>query len=68
MEYEARSPASISIGGQVSGQNVVIGGTQTVHGDLSIAVGTLPNLGRRPGIAGSTGRPANYFDLKKSEG
>jgi hypothetical protein len=43
MENEARPPASISIGGQVSGQNVVIGGTQTVHGDLSIAVGALPN-------------------------
>jgi hypothetical protein len=43
MEYETRPPASISIGGQVSGQNVVIGGTQTVHGDLSIAVGALPN-------------------------
>lgn len=43
MEYEARPPASISIGGQVSGQNVAIGGTQTVHGDPSIAVGALPS-------------------------
>ena len=32
----------IHIGGNVSGQNVVIGSTQTIHGDLSINVGTLP--------------------------
>jgi hypothetical protein len=32
----------ISIGGSVSGQNVIIGGAQTVHGDLSITVGSLP--------------------------
>lgn len=34
--------ASVSIGGGVKGQNVVIGGTQTVHGDLSINVGSIP--------------------------
>jgi hypothetical protein len=32
----------IHIGGDVSGQNVVIGGRQTVHGDLSITVGAMP--------------------------
>ena len=32
----------IHISGNVSGQNVVIGSTQTIHGDLSINVGTLP--------------------------
>ena len=42
MEPESPSGPSIRIGGQVTGQNVVIGSTQTVHGDLSITVGALP--------------------------
>lgn len=41
MESGSLPRPSISIGGQVSGQNVVIGGTQTVHGDLTINVGAL---------------------------
>jgi hypothetical protein len=32
----------IHIGGDVKGQNVVIGSTQTVHGDLTITVGAMP--------------------------
>lgn len=32
---------SISVGGNVEGQNVVVGGTQSVHGDLRIIVGAL---------------------------
>ncbi|WP_369168217.1 hypothetical protein AB5J49_10135 [Streptomyces sp. R28] len=32
----------VSIGGSVQGQNVVIGGTQEVHGNLSITVGAGP--------------------------
>ena len=32
----------IHISGNVSGQNVVIGSTQTIHGDLSIKIGALP--------------------------
>ncbi|GAA4423768.1 hypothetical protein ACFQV2_33805 [Actinokineospora soli] len=35
----------ISVGGNVEGQNVVIGGTQEVHGDLTITVGALPAAG-----------------------
>ena len=32
----------IRIGGGVQGQNVVVGGRQTVHGDLTITVGAMP--------------------------
>jgi hypothetical protein len=32
----------IHIGGDVSGQNVIIGSTQTIHGDLTITVGAMP--------------------------
>lgn len=35
----------INVGGNVEGQNVVIGGTQEVHGDLTITVGALPAAG-----------------------
>jgi hypothetical protein len=42
MEPGSQPGPSIRIGGHVTGQNVVIGSTQTVHGDLSINVGTLP--------------------------
>jgi hypothetical protein len=37
-----KNTPNIQIGGNVSGQNVLIGGTQTVHGDLSITVGPMP--------------------------
>jgi len=33
---------SINIDGNVDGANVVIGGTQSVHGDLSVSVGSMP--------------------------
>jgi hypothetical protein len=33
---------AVSIGGKVEGQNVVIGSTQNVHGDLTITVGPMP--------------------------
>lgn len=39
---DEQKQSNISIGGDVSGQNVVIGGTQTVHGNLTITVGALP--------------------------
>lgn len=42
MEPTTRPDSSVHINGGVTGQNVVIGSTQTVHGDLSIQVGTLP--------------------------
>ena len=35
-------PPSIRVEGGVKGENVVIGGTQTVHGNLTITVGALP--------------------------
>ena len=35
----------INVGGNVEGQNVVIGSTQEVHGDLVITVGALPAAG-----------------------
>lgn len=41
MNDEQNKP-SIHIGGNVSGQNVLIGSTQTVHGDLTITVGAMP--------------------------
>lgn len=37
-----KNTPSIHIGGNVSGQNVLIGSTQTIHGDLSITVGPMP--------------------------
>jgi len=42
MSNEAEKKPSISIGGGVKGQNVLIGSSQTVHGDLTITVGALP--------------------------
>jgi len=33
---------SVHVEGGVKGENVVIGGSQTVHGDLTITVGALP--------------------------
>ena len=39
---DEKSTSNIHIGGRVSGQNVVIGSTQTIHGDLAITVGALP--------------------------
>lgn len=41
MNDEQHKP-SIHIGGNVTGQNVVIGGSQTIHGNLSITVGAMP--------------------------
>jgi hypothetical protein len=41
MSDENKTPG-IHIGGKISGQNVVIGSTQTIHGDLRITVGALP--------------------------
>jgi hypothetical protein len=40
MSDEARP--SVRVGGNVEGQNVVIGGSQAVQGDLTITVGALP--------------------------
>jgi len=40
MTDEKNTP-NIHIGGNVSGQNVLIGSTQTIHGDLSITVGPM---------------------------
>lgn len=37
-----RDNSNIRIGGSVSGQNVLIGSTQTIHGDLTITVGPTP--------------------------
>jgi len=34
--------SGIHIGGSISGQNVMIGSTQTVHGSLTIMVGAMP--------------------------
>ena len=42
MANEDKQRSNIHIGGPVEGDIVVIGGTQTVHGNLSIAVGSLP--------------------------
>jgi hypothetical protein len=43
-----RAPGpSVSIGGSVKGQNVVISGSQTVHGDLNITKGTAPQESAR---------------------
>jgi tRNA U34 5-carboxymethylaminomethyl modifying GTPase MnmE/TrmE len=42
MNDESEQERSISIGGGIQGHNVVIGSTQTVHGDLTITVGRLP--------------------------
>lgn len=42
MNNESKPKASISIGGNVKGQNVLIDSTQTVHGDLTITVGSIP--------------------------
>lgn len=42
MSSENQNSPSIDIGGGVKGQNVVIGSTQTVHGDLTITVGAMP--------------------------
>jgi len=39
---DQNNPSGIHIAGSVSGQNVLIGSTQTIHGDLSINVGALP--------------------------
>lgn len=33
---------TIHIGGNVSGQNINIGSTQTIHGDLTISVSSIP--------------------------
>ena len=42
MDNKSQSKPSISIGGNVKGENVLIDSTQTVHGDLTIAVGSIP--------------------------
>lgn len=42
MDVNSGGRPSISVGGNVEGQNVVIGGTQSVHGNLTITVGALP--------------------------
>jgi len=42
MSDQNNNPSGIHIAGSVSGQNVLIGSTQTIHGDLSINVGALP--------------------------
>jgi hypothetical protein len=42
VSVDSRPQPSIKIDGDVKGANVVIGGTQTVHGDLTITVGPMP--------------------------
>ena len=42
MANEDRQRSNIHIGGSVKGDNVVIGSTQTIHGDLRITVGAMP--------------------------
>jgi hypothetical protein len=42
MKKNHEQKPSIGIGGNVEGQNIIIGGTQTIHGDLDINVGTIP--------------------------
>jgi hypothetical protein len=39
---EREQKPSIHIGGSVKGQNVVVGGTQSVQGNLTITVGSMP--------------------------
>ncbi len=39
---DEQSTPNIHIGGNVSGPNVLIGSTQTVHGNLTITVGAMP--------------------------
>jgi hypothetical protein len=39
---DGKSTPNIRIGGNVSGQNVLIGSTQTVHGNLTITMGAMP--------------------------
>ena len=41
MSKEQNQNPSIKIGNGVKGQNVIIGSTQTVHGDLAISVGSI---------------------------
>jgi hypothetical protein len=41
MSDESNKP-NIHIGGDVKGKNVIIGSTQTIHGDLTISMGGMP--------------------------